>query len=177
MTVVAKVMFFLSSFAPLWLLFSVRLFDSSRPSRLSENSLSIFFLIVFCISLLSFVILLKVLKGSNRSQYIIKQCSRTDDQVLAYAVTYFPPLFSINLSVVTDIISLAIVYVSFAIVYFKQNAFYVNPLFAMFGYSMYSITVEDEGGKYNAIVHSSVTNVREGQTVKGVVKNGFLFLS
>lgn len=168
-----KLMFLVSSYAPLWLLIGVR-FRSLDPSTVpyAPSAEKAFYIISFA-SVLVFFLLLRSFRRASPVALRVRSYSRKDDHILSYIVTYFPPLFSLNLGQSTDIASLIIIYATAAVVYVRLDAFYVNPLFALFGYRIYEVCGEKE--TVTAII-SSRASMYEGKTLKGPKSNGVLFM-
>lgn len=174
MTPLAKVLFLLSSYAPLWALIAVR-FDAVEPSRLSVAPyLSWSFVALTLGSLAAFAFLLSRLKAANPVVISIRSYARNDDHILSYVVTYFPPLFSLDLAKPHDLWSLAILYVTVGIVYVRADAFYVNPLFALAGFRSYEITTSS--GRTFAALADGKLRLQAGQDVKGSEFDGLLFI-
>ena len=134
MSLLAKTLFVLSSYAPLWALLAVRMDAVDACLLPLAPYLTWLFCALVAVSLASFAFLLTYLKAANPIAVTIKSCSRKDDHILAYVITYFPPLFSLDLSKPHDLWSLVIIYCTVLVVYVRMDAYYVNPLFALAGF-------------------------------------------
>jgi hypothetical protein len=175
-TTLGRSLFIFTAYAPLWLLIGVRFFavDPAKSDHQMFTTFGWVFIIVFLMAGLIFLPLVRLLKRANLSRVFIKSVSRRDDHILSYAVTYFPPLFSINLGNYVDIVSLIIIYVTVFIVYIRLDAIYVNPLFAIIGYRIYEIT-SDMDITYTVLAKDRVP-IRVGSVVRGSYRDGILLI-
>jgi len=167
MTTLAKTLFVFTSYGPLWLLIAVR-FGSVEPhAKLAAwaPSLAGAFYAASVGSVIVFFALQNIASRTNSISVTIEEYGRKDDHILAYVVTYFPPLFSLNLGAPSDLWSMFILYATVAIVYIRLDAYYVNPFFALAGYRVFEITTAG-GNTYAALVKRDVV-LKKGNTISG----------
>lgn len=135
MTVVGRTILFVSSYAPLLLLFSVlESFGAGWPSKLC--------LLVGAISIVALGVLLVLLRATSSPESDdFKGARSRDADVMAYVVSYVVPFAAATDD--TDEatrIALAVFAGLVAVLYIRSSVYYVHPLLLLFGIHVYEAT-------------------------------------
>lgn len=143
---------FLSSFSPLFLLLLIKeiieIINNNLSLNLLNSTLLIMLSIMFLCGVLTLVVLLNDIKNcyGKRVKVTSKQ-NTTDQHFLGYFSLFV--LFAISFEI--EMYSMACVFflvlLMIAIVYIKNDMYFINPLLNMFGYSYYQIEYQDSTGK------------------------------
>src|SRR5579875_2609125 len=136
-TSLAQAPLFLSSYAPLFLVFA--LLDS-----FGKGTPSIVCAALAGAGLISTGILFLLSRRIAPSQLHVAGVSTRDGDVLAYVATYLVPFASISAHTGRQQAAVGIFVGLIAVLYVRLGMFYVNPLLALLGYRTYSI--DTEGG-------------------------------
>lgn len=176
MTGFGKFLFVFTAYAPLWLLIGLRFFvvEPTKADHQLSPVLGWSFCMIAIIAAAIFAPMLQILKRANPTRIHVKSYFRKDEHILSYAVTYFPPLFSINLGSYIDLGSIFIIYLTVFAVYVRLDAYYVNPLFAITGYRIYEVTCEQDNA-YTVLVKGSA-NIRVGGSIRGPHRDGVILI-
>jgi hypothetical protein len=156
-TKLARAILFLSSYAPLALIFAA-LFASGRPLAALVN------LGVAALSLLG---LTAFFVGAHRlapRQAKIVAVRGRDDQVMSYVMSYLVGFLSVAFSDTRQLLALAAFFLILAYIFVNANIIHVNPTLNLLGYHLYEATLED-GEVYNLIARG---RVRRGDTLRFV---------
>jgi hypothetical protein len=147
-TALARAVLFISSYAPLTLIFAV-LFFRDRPLVAVVN------LAVTAVGLLGLTaFLLGARRFAARSGTVASIHSR-DDQVMSYIMSYLVTFLSVAFSDLRQLIALAAFFIILAYIYINANMIYVNPTLNFLGYHLYEITLDD-GETYHLITRGRV---------------------
>ena len=167
MTIFAKILFIFTSFGPLWLLMALRFgaVDTKAPLASTASTLAWIFYGAAAATLIVFPMLSGIWRGTQSTEIEVEDSARKDDHILAYVVTYFPPLFSLDLGRLPDLLSLAILYTTVAIIYVRLDAYYINPFLALAGYRVYEVNATN-GNAYTVLAKRK-TVVRKRAVIKG----------
>ncbi|MCG6154070.1 hypothetical protein [Leptospira bandrabouensis] len=144
----AKIIFVLTSLAPVLISLSLSLTDSSTEIRISLILLA---LILF---LLAKVTLEEIAKNGEIEPIKIISLKTADHEVLAYLVTYLVP-FLASISVQNAIIIYTIIFISI----YNSNAYHFNPLIGLLKYHFYQIETESNVS-YILITKKEIRNVQ-----------------
>lgn len=135
---------FLSSFVPLYFLIICKIVIEILNGNFSLNVLnSIMLVVLIAMIVFGAVILFKTLKSSTKNAtekiYIVSKSNSTDQHFLGYFSLFV--LFAISFEI--EMMSMAFIFfivLSFiAIVYIKNDLYYINPFLNILGYSFYDI--------------------------------------
>lgn len=144
MKTLKKIGLFLSSFSPLFLLLITKEIIEIINKNWSLNFLNCFTLIVLLLMLFGGVFYListlkEILIFKTEKIRIIKKSNSTDQHFLGYFSLFV--LFAISYDI--EMYSMAIIFFMvifmIAIVYIKNDMYFINPLLNMLGYSYYDI--------------------------------------
>lgn len=142
-TTFTRIVLFLSSYAPLMLIFAIR--DPLRL-RFSRH-------VFIGIALLSLILLWLFLRtGKKLAPHSIRvQTAQVRDaEAISYIVTYFLPFLGISRDNWADAIALLLVYAVVAVIYVNSNLIYINPVLNVIGYRLFEVVSGD--GKASALI-------------------------
>jgi hypothetical protein len=138
-----RLILFLSSYAPLFLIIAMR---GWRESRYLALALAI-------VGVLSVVVLFAFLHTAHKlsaSKVRVASVISRDGDAMSYIVTYLLPFLAVKLNDPTDLISLGIVFAVIGLLYVNSNMIHTNPVLNIVGYHIFEI--EDSDGKTTALV-------------------------
>ena len=131
-----KILMFISSYFPLYILIIFIKYDSFFPIR--NNIQSIIFTLVFFIlimmSICSFILILNTKANTNRR---ISGIEKTDDSVLSYLMSYIIPLSTLQKDEIAYLIINITLFVIIGILYLRLDLLFLNPVFALLGFIPY----------------------------------------
>ena len=153
-TRLARAVLFLSSYAPLALIFA-GLFWRDRPVAAAVN------LAIAALSLLGLaVFFLGAHRLAPRQSKVVSIRGR-DDQVMSYVMSYLVGFLSVAFGDTRHLLALAAFFLLLAYIYVNANVIHVNPALNLLFYHLYEITLED-GEVYNLIARG---RIRRGATL------------
>lgn len=138
MTALSQFALFLSSYAPLFLVFALL--------GTFGNSWAIVINILIAavgVIILSGVFYYTKLKLTDQKLEIATTQIR-DGDVLAYVATYIVPFAAMNAANARDRWAILLFVVLIAVLYVRSQLFYVNPLLALVGYRLFQVTTEHD---------------------------------
>lgn len=133
-----KLIMFISSYFPLYIMIVILYFDKIRVGLLEKNKGWIIFIAIITICIL--ISLLSILLLSNGKwcrKKSVGKLKRPDDTVLSYIMTYIIPLISGENSSMQIYLANFLLFILIGYIYIRLNLIYLNPLWAMFGYLIY----------------------------------------
>jgi hypothetical protein len=142
-SVPTRLILFLSSYAPLFLIIALRGWHESRSLALGLVTVAVISVVVL------FVFLRNAQKLAQDKIQISSVASR-DGDAMSYIVTYLLPFLAVKLNDLTDIASLGIVLFVIGLLYVNSNMIYTNPVLNIAGYHIFEI--QDGGGKKTALI-------------------------
>jgi|SRR5438552_1489254 len=142
-TAFIRFVLFLSSYAPLMLIFAIRDPLQLRYSRHVFVSVAVFSLVLLWVFLRS---------GRNLAPHSIRVqgAQVRDAEAISYIVTYFLPFLGISKGNWADAISLLLVYAVVAVIYVNSNLIYMNPVLNLGGYRL--VEVASTNGKVSTLI-------------------------
>jgi hypothetical protein len=161
-----RLILFLSSYAPLFLIIAVRGWRDSRCLAAGLGGVSIISVIV----LFAFIATARKLASDKIS--VASVVSR-DGDAMSYIVTYLLPFLAVKLSEFADVTSLGIVIFVIGLLYVNSNMIYTNPVLNIAGYHVFEI--QDGDGKTAALI-SKRSYVRVGSEVNAISIGDFVLL-
>jgi hypothetical protein len=138
-----RVILFLSSYAPLFLIIAMRGWKDSRYLAAG----------IAVVAVLSVVVLFVFLRSAQRlasDKISVDSVVSRDGDAMSYIVTYLLPFLAVKLNDVTDAASLGLVLFVIAILYVNSNMIYTNPVLNIAGYHIFEI--QDADGKTTALI-------------------------
>ncbi len=142
-TALTRFVLFLSSYAPLMLIFAIR---DPLKFRFSRH--------VFLVLAISSLVLLWLFLRSGRRlaahSIAVQSAQVRDAEAMSYIVTYFLPFLGISGDNWADAIALLLVYAVVAIIYVNSNLIYINPVLNLVGYRLFEVA--STNGKVSALI-------------------------
>lgn len=160
-----RLVLFLSSYIPLWVIFAVVTWQEKRTLALSFGAVAV----LSFIGAVLYLRLVQHLAGIDMSVGIIR---RKDSDTMSYIASYIIPFAATPFDKIDQIIALAIFLVVLCAVYINSSMIHVNPLLSLMGYNLYEI--EDAEG--NLYFLMSKRNLRRGEVVRGIDLANNIFL-
>lgn len=128
-----RLLFFFSSFGPLYLIFAVKLYYNHGFTWMAPalfGTLSV-------LSFISFLLIRRNLSSNNGTKFKVSDLKAKDSEIFSYITTYIPPLITRDVSEPEVYLPLAILYTIIAIAYLRLDSPYLNPFFTLMGYRIY----------------------------------------
>lgn len=167
---IMKIKMFVSSYFPLYVILIMLSYDKfNSRAKIAElitikdksTSIYLFFLILLCIVSLWTVFDLKTTKGNEN--IILKDFTKMEEAMMVYFMTYVVPLLADDFLTVNNLIINVSLFLLIGFMYIRSNLIYLNPLWLMFGYSIYK-------SNENFIIISNLSydelNARDGRNFK-----------
>jgi hypothetical protein len=161
-----RLILFLSSYAPLFLIVAMRGWRDTRPVAYALIGVAVVSVIVL------FVFLSSARKLAPGKVSVASVVSR-DGDVMSYIVTYLLPFLAVKLNDPMDVGSLVVVFIVIAILYVNSNMIQTNPVLNLVGYHVFEI--EDADGK-NASLICKRTYIRTGSEINAVSIGDYVLL-
>lgn len=138
-----RVVLFLSSYTPLFLIMAVKYGSANRY----------FALAMVLLGAISILLLLFYLKQSSRlavDHVIVEKISGKDTEAMSYIVTYLIPFLDIKIDELSSSLSLLLLFLVVGVLYVHSNLIYINPTLNLMKYHLFEI--ELEGGNTSALL-------------------------
>ena len=138
-----RVVLFLSSYTPLFLIMAVKYGSVHRYFGLSMVLLAV----------ISIGLLLFYLKQSSTlavDHIVVEKISGKDSEAMSYFVTYLIPFLDIKLDEIASSVSLLLLFLVVGVLYVHSNLIYINPTLNLMRYHLFEI--ELEGGMTSALL-------------------------
>ncbi|SFE34058.1 hypothetical protein SAMN05216238_11332 [Lentibacillus persicus] len=133
-----KTFLFISSFLPLYVILIVKFYDfdkSIRYNLLANQVAFIILLLLIIISIITFLYFYSCELNHEESFYGIEN---KNSEILTYFVTYIVPLTTLNVNNINSILVNILLFIVIGIFYVKSNLFYLNVLFTLSGFNVYT---------------------------------------
>lgn len=141
--ILTRLILFLSSYAPLFVIIAMRGWRESRHFAIG----------LVIVAVLSVVVLLTFLRTAQKlshSKVNVASVISRDGDAMSYIITYLFPFLTVKLTDPTDVVSLGIVLSVIGLLYANSNMIHTNPMLNIAGYHIFEI--EDGDGKTTALV-------------------------
>jgi hypothetical protein len=138
-----RLILFLSSYAPLFLVLAIR-------SRVDNRGISIGLTSVAAISVLVLWLFLRQVRTLAHDRVVIASVVSRDGDAMSYIVTYLLPFLAVDFTKVGDVVSLAIVFFVIGLLYVNSNMIYTNPVLNIAGFHIFEVEVAE--GKTTALI-------------------------
>lgn len=151
----ARILLFLSSYAPLWLMF-VLLFWSKSPTVAYVSGVS---------AIIGIVGMWLYLRTVNRVDAVptkIADCHGRGDQATSYIVSYIIPFLAVAFSDWRQAVALAVFFVILGILYVNSDMIHINPTLNLCLYRLYEVTL-DNGSTYSLVARR---RIHKGETLQ-----------
>jgi hypothetical protein len=138
-----RLMLFLSSYAPLFMIIAMRAWNDNRRVAIGCLATS-------ALSLLVLFLFLRAAQSIAASKISIASVKSRDGDVMSYIVTYLLPFLAVKLGDPKDVMSLGLLLLVVGLLYVNSNMIYTNPALNIAGYHIFE--VEDGDGKVSALL-------------------------
>jgi hypothetical protein len=138
-----RLILFLSSYAPLFLILAVR-------NSFENRYISIGFVAVAVGSVTVLFIFLRYARTLAQDKVIIASVVSRDGDAMSYIVTYLLPFLAVRFHELADAVSLGIVFLVIGLLYVNSNMICTNPVLNIRGYHIFE--VQDGEGKTTALI-------------------------
>jgi hypothetical protein len=138
-----RIVLFLSSYAPLFLIVAMRAWRDSRY-------LAIGLAVVSAVAVVVLFVFLHIARKLAADRIKVNSVASRDRDAMSYIVTYLLPFLAVKLNDMTDVGSLGVVLLVIAILYVNSNMIYTNPVLNIVGYHVFEI--HDADGKTTALI-------------------------
>ena len=144
MTKFYKWLLFISSYAPLYVLLAIEIFDfDSTPvtyvkgvfENVHQLTFWIVIIVLFVISIIS-VSYFKLISMNDRRTLI--GLKPLNESVLSYLITYVIPLTNMDIASLNSLLVNAVLFLVIGIVYVKSDLIYLNILLILLGFKVYN---------------------------------------
>ena len=162
----ARLVLFLSSYAPLMLIFGIRDplgWRFSRPSFVALAAVFAGLLLVF----------LRHAQRFTPHSIAVESAQVRDGDAMSYIITYFLPFLGISRENLGDAVSLLLVYVVIGFIYINSNLIYINPILNSMGYRLFEIA--SATGKTSALI-TKRDYLQRGQELNVVSLGNYVLL-
>jgi hypothetical protein len=124
------------------------------------------FLGLFFISIIGTIGTYFILKTEiNPEEIKIQTIEQRNDQVINYLVTYLLPFLGLNLETVYDQFAIGILMLTICVLYIKADLIYINPTLMLFGYNIYSVTLDNSAMRI-LITKRTLNDLRLSRKIK-----------
>lgn len=133
MTILAQFALFLSSYAPLFGVFS--LLDS-----FGRGAPTIACVVLAAVGLLLPFVVLGATRSMASQNLEVASSQVRDGDALAYIATYLVPFAAVTATTARERGALGLFVLVIAVIYIRSGLFYINPLLALAGYRLFQVT-------------------------------------
>ena len=131
---------FFSSYIPLWLAMSVKVWGVKYSvADFCIPVLSLAFLIFSGISAAVLILVFKVSREREPKFKKLSSFKSREDLLTTYLVSYIFPFIGLNYSNISSWVIFGIFFAVLAAIQVPSNHLYVNPILSIFGYKLYEI--------------------------------------
>lgn len=155
-----RLLFFFSSFGPLYLIFAIKLFYNSGVSLFW----SVLFLTLSFLALGAFGFIRRGLHSGNATPFTISDVKAKDSEIFSYITTYIPPLITRDMSNPEVFLPLAVLYIVIGLAYMRLDSPFLNPFFILFGFRIYEGKLGSSKTMVTIIAHNKFV-VTSGEIV------------
>ncbi len=135
-TIPVRVLLFVSSYFPLWIIFGLLLFEKHPLRAVVIAGAGVVTL------LLAVAYMLWGRRHLPPDGAKLLEFTRRDSEVMSYIATYLIPFVSFSFDSWLQMIALALFIIVLLIIYVNSNMIYINPMLNLFGYHFYEIKIE-----------------------------------
>ncbi|MDD3007841.1 MAG: hypothetical protein PHQ70_03105 [Arcobacter sp.] len=160
MSLFAKILLYNLSLVPLYILFMIQKFDNTNITidKITQeyknieyykeiafnNIIGLIFLFLVIFSYLTYKKFIKELNSQSDLPQKFENIKNIDFNHLTFIATYIIPLLAFKLDTIQDIIFLLVLLIFIGAIYIKTNLYYLSPVFALFGFKIFSATTSSQ---------------------------------
>ena len=162
----SKIILFLSSYAPLFVILGFKVFPSRPPFLVFGATIhwwvvSYLFWALAGVSLAAALLFLRSAARAIAPYSITVRDSRTTGETVAYVVTYIVPFVAFDATTWTDWASLGALLGVIAVLYVNSAMIHVNPTLRLFGWRTFQISI----GQTDKVLLTRQKRVHRDQTM------------
>jgi drug/metabolite transporter (DMT)-like permease len=161
-----RLILFLSSYAPLFLIITMRGWRDNRH-------LAVGLAIVAVLSVIVLFTFLHIVQKLSSGKVSVSSVISRDGDAMSYIVTYLLPFLAVKLNDPTDVLSLGIVLFVIGLLYVNSNMIHTNPVLNIVGYHIFEI--EDSNGKTTALICKR-SYIRTGSEIDAISVGDYVLL-
>jgi len=161
-----RLILFLSSYAPLFLIITMR---GWRDNRL----LAVVLAVTAVLSVVVLFVFLRTAQKLSADKVSVSSVISRDGDAMSYIVTYLLPFLAVKLNDPTDVVSLGIVLFVIGLLYVNSNMIHTNPVLNIVGYHIFEI--QDGNGKTTALICKR-SYIRTGSEINAISVGDYVLL-
>ena len=108
----------------------------------SNNTLTIFFIFLITLSLLSYAIFKNNNNYGDQREFSFEDITPAGLDHLSFLSTYIIPLIAFNINDPRSFLIVAVLLLIIGAIYIKSDLYYLNPILLLFGYKIYKAKTE-----------------------------------
>lgn len=135
-TIRMRILLFLSSYFPLFLIIGILVFPKSHVAAV------VIFVLDVCFVAALVLYLRSCQRRHQRSFIKVRDYRQRDSEAMSYIASYIVPFASFSLDIIPQILALAVFLAALLVLYVNSNMIYINPMLNFLGYHLYEIEVE-----------------------------------
>lgn len=148
MKIFAKIMLFISAYTPLFLIIIMKNYPQLADLYVNWAFLEIIILIVIALiiiisNLFLLFYLFGIVKSRSTRTFEVKSSINKTSDTLNYLLPYIIGLIGFNITLLQDLISLAILLFIVFVVYINSNLILMNPLLNALGFKFYGLELKN----------------------------------
>jgi len=153
----ARFILFLSSYIPLWVIFSIITMRTLPYVAWTFVGLTV-------VSLIGTLVFMRAVQRFSGVELAVGVIHRKDGETMSYIASYIIPFAATAFDRTEQIVALAVFLIVLCIVYINSSMIHINPLLSMMGFRLYEIE-DAQGNPYFLI---SKRNLRRGDSVRAI---------
>lgn len=162
-----RILLFLSSYAPLFLILSVQMIKFEWVSGMHDLRIGLIptlLILTGCVSVLALIALLEFLRHARKEPITVGGIDNSNMDVLSYIATYLIPFLWFKFDTYWANASNILIFLMIGYLYAHSGMIHINPALSLLGHQIYRIET-DKGFKRIVISNAEVT---KGSTLKAV---------
>ena len=164
-----KLILFLSSYLPLWLIFVVQFLARNN----SVGAVITGGFVALCLfGLLGYI---NKVKTINPISLKIEGLNRRDGEAISYIVSYLLPFIALPSSNIGDLISIGIFIVVLAVLYINSDMIHINPVLNLIGWHIYEFGKDN--GQICIVISKQKIRVNQEIQVNQIGDDLFIFFN
>ena len=132
----ARVLLFLSSYAPLFVILGIR-------NSFGNPGISIGLFVLATLSVVGLIAYLAVARKLGHHDVSVQRATSWDSEAMSYVITYLLPFLGLDSSNRADQVSLAVFLLVVAVLYISSNLIHMNPMLSILRFRILEIDHDD----------------------------------
>jgi hypothetical protein len=164
--VLTRTILFLSSYSPLFLIFSFHLW---HLHKWTSGALTL----VAVGSVVALTTFISYAQQLQPATITVESVKSRDGDVMSYIVTYLLPFLAVKLDDYMDALSFSLLLLVVAVLYINSNLIYVNPILNLMGYHIFEV---DHAANKTSVVICKRHYLKASQRITAVSLGDYLLL-